>query len=492
MGQEDSELTIIQEWPLCLPTRSQTPSPLQPESLQIIVDGATSVSFNNNNVVVVETNTIDDWLPITESRNGSFWSATCHLLNSGIGYQALILPVAFATLGWAWGSVCLCIAFFWQLYTTWLLVQLHETSSVPGIRYSRYLQLAIAAFGPKMGKLLVIFPVMYLSGGSCVVLIINGGGVLKQLYQLLSGSDLSGTLWFLVFACVAILMAQLLPNLNSVAKVSLIGAVAGILYCTLVWTLSIRKGRVENVSYNHPEEMDKSAMDRFSSVLNSLGIIVIAFKGHNVVLEIQGTLPSSSKHPSKKPMWTSVLVSYMIVAMCLFPVAIVGFWGYGNKVSQNGGLLKAFWEFHKRETSNLLMAAVYIIIIINLLSSYQIYAMPVFDTLESIYVVRKKRRCSRCVRAGIRICFGGLTFLVAVAFPFLGQLAILVGGLTLNLTFTYPCFIWNIVEKGRKYGKMWWMNLGLGCLGIALSVLLVGAALWNLVKNGIDANFFKP
>jgi len=39
----------------------------------------------------------------------------------------------------------LSVAFVWQLYTIWILVRLHE--SVAGIRYSRYLHLAMAAFG---------------------------------------------------------------------------------------------------------------------------------------------------------------------------------------------------------------------------------------------------------------------------------------------------------------------------------------------------------
>lgn len=42
----------------------------------------------------------DAWLPITESRNGNAYYAAFHTLCSGIGIQALILPVAFTTLGW--------------------------------------------------------------------------------------------------------------------------------------------------------------------------------------------------------------------------------------------------------------------------------------------------------------------------------------------------------------------------------------------------------
>lgn len=42
----------------------------------------------------------DAWLPITESRNGNAYYAAYHTLCSGIGIQALILPVAFTFLGW--------------------------------------------------------------------------------------------------------------------------------------------------------------------------------------------------------------------------------------------------------------------------------------------------------------------------------------------------------------------------------------------------------
>ena len=42
----------------------------------------------------------DAWLPITESRNGNAFYAAFHTLCSGIGIQALVLPVAFTILGW--------------------------------------------------------------------------------------------------------------------------------------------------------------------------------------------------------------------------------------------------------------------------------------------------------------------------------------------------------------------------------------------------------
>ncbi|OMO85478.1 Amino acid transporter, transmembrane [Corchorus olitorius] len=253
------------------------------------------------------------WLPITESRNGNAYYSAFHTLSSGIGFQALLLPLAFITLGWVWGVICLSLAFIWQLYTLWLLIQLHESES--GMRYSRYLRLSMAAFG-----------------GTCVTLIMIGGRTMKIFFHSVCGDScsvkqLSVVEWYVVFTCLAILLAQL-PNLNSIAGVSLVGAITAITYCTLTWIVSVSKGPPQSVSYDPPEANFEVAS--FFNIFNALGIIAFAFRGHNLVLEIQGTMPSSGKHPSRLPMWRGVKFAYLIVAACLFPLAIGGYWVYGN------------------------------------------------------------------------------------------------------------------------------------------------------------------
>ncbi|CAL1372916.1 unnamed protein product [Linum trigynum] len=450
------------------------------------------------------TNTIEAWLPITESRKGNLWTCVFHLISSGIGVQALLLPVAFASLGWAWGIISLSLGFTWQLYTIWVLVQLHE--SVPGTRYSRFLQLAMAAFGPRVGKLLALFPVMYLSGATCVVLIINGGKAMELFFNVVTGTTSSSALtvveWFLVFTAMAILMAQA-PNLNSVAGFSLVAAITGIAYCTLLWALPVAKGRIPNADYgSSSSSSSESGMGRMSDVLNGIGIIMLSFRGHNLVLEIQGTLPSGQMIQSRKTMWRAVVISYAIVMVILFPLAIAGFWAYGNKVPSSGGMLKAFLLFHGSRTSEPLRGLVYLLLLINCLTSYPIYAMPVFDNLELRFVSMKNKPCSRLVRVCLRLFFGGLTFFIAVAFPFLPSLALVIGAVALPVTLAYPCLMWIAMKKKQKKesapntdcesGAVWSWNLLLGSLGMALCVLLVVAAVWSLAKNGLHANFFKP
>ncbi|KAG6701631.1 hypothetical protein I3842_08G174900 [Carya illinoinensis] len=276
----------------------------------------------------------DAWLPITESRNGNQYYAAFHTLCSGIGVQALVLPVAFTILGWTWGIIGLTLAFIWQLYTLWVLVQLHESTET-GMRYSRYQQLSCVTFGEKLGMWLAMFPIMYLSGGTCMALIIIGGSTTKQFYQIVCGPTCSQPLttveWYLVFTCAAVLLSQL-PNLNSIAGVSLIGAVTAVAYCTLIWVVSVAEGRLSGVSYD-PVRGNTEIKHSFG-VLNALGIIAFAFRGHNLILEIQATMPSDEKHPSSVPMWKGVRVSYTIIAACLFPLAVGGYWAYGQLIPE--------------------------------------------------------------------------------------------------------------------------------------------------------------
>ena len=146
--------------------------------------------------------------------------------------------------------------------------------------------------GPKLGKLLAMFPVMYLSGGTCALLVINGGTTMELFFKAMCDNEaachaesLTGAEWFLVFTCIAILIAQL-PNLNSIAGVSLIGAITVVGYCTLIWILSITSDRPKGISYSQSDKV-KSHMEKFNDILNAIGIIFLAFRGHNLILEIQ-------------------------------------------------------------------------------------------------------------------------------------------------------------------------------------------------------------
>ncbi|XP_057769160.1 lysine histidine transporter-like 7 [Salvia miltiorrhiza] len=442
-----------------------------------------------------EFNPADAWLPITESRNGSTLSAAAHLLCSGIGIQLLQLPIALVSLGWFWGILCLSIAFSWQLYTKWLLVNLHESFPVTGIRYSRFVHLSIVAFGEKLGKLLAIFPTMYLSGGTCVLYIIMGGAVMKMFLKSIcdgnpgcAASKLTGIECFLVFICFTIFVAHFFPNLNSLASVAAVGSAAVLAYCSLLWILPVMKGGLGD-SVETKAVLVAESPTRIRDAFSGFEVLALAFRGHNLVLEIQGTLPSNKKQSSHKSMWRAVAFSSILQIMCLYPIAIVGYWAYGDKTPVDGGMLIALTKFH---TSKHIIGGVCVLIMINYVCAFQIYAMPTFDNLERIYVTKRGKACPRWVRSAIKLFFGGLTYFIAVTFPFLPRLAALIGAIGLPVTLVYPCFMWLAIKKPQRFSSTWCLNVGLGSAGAMLAFVYLVVALWSLIDNGLKANFYRP
>jgi amino acid permease len=103
-------------------------------------------------------------------------------------------------------------------------------------------------------------------------------------------------------------------------------------YSTIAWTASAHKGIQENVQYS---KKATNTVELVFNFFNALGTVAFAYAGHSVVLEIQATIPSTPEKPSKVSMWRGVIVAYIIVALCYWPVAIIGYWIFGNEVNDN-------------------------------------------------------------------------------------------------------------------------------------------------------------
>jgi hypothetical protein len=155
-------------------------------------------------------------------------------------------------------------------------------------------------------------------------------------------------------------------------------------------------------------------------------------------------------------------------------------------------MLSALQKYHEHDTSKFIIALTSLLVVINSLSSFQIYAMPVFDNLEFRYTSKWNKPCPRWLRIAFRGFFGCLAFFISVALPFLPSLAGLIGGVALPITLAYPCFMWIVIKKPKKYSTTWYLNWTLGAVGMILSVLVVTGAIWSMVAIGIPIHFFNP
>ncbi|XLU73582.1 hypothetical protein S245_032635, partial [Arachis hypogaea] len=93
----------------------------------------------------------------------------------------------------------------------------------------------------------------------------------------LSCKQIRTTYWIIVFVSVNLVLAQI-PNFNSISAISVGAAVMSLSYSTIAWTASIKKEISKNINY-------------IVKIKSRSDDVAFAYAGHNVVLEIQATMP---------------------------------------------------------------------------------------------------------------------------------------------------------------------------------------------------------
>uniref|UniRef100_A0A7N0T7I7 Amino acid transporter transmembrane domain-containing protein n=1 Tax=Kalanchoe fedtschenkoi TaxID=63787 RepID=A0A7N0T7I7_KALFE len=422
---------------------------------------------------------IDDWLPITGSRNAKWWYSAFHNVTAMVGAGVLSLPYAMAQLGWGPGTAVMILSWIITFYTLWQMVEMHEM--VPGKRFDRYHELGQQAFGEKLGLYIVVPQQLLVEVSVCIVYMVTGGKSLQKFAVTVSpDTDLKLTYYILIFASVHFVLSHL-PNLNSISWVSLSAAVMSLTYSTIAWTASIHKGIEPHVSYALKAT---TSTGRAFNFLTALGDVAFAYAGHNVVLEIQATIPSTPEKPSKGPMWKGVIVAYIVVAICYFPVAFIGYAVFGNDVEDNIllSLGKPAW----------LIAAANMFVVIHVVGSYQIYAMPVFDMLETYLVKKLKFDPSFKLRFITRSVYVGATMFIGMTFPFFGGLLGFFGGLVFApTTFFLPCIMWLAIFKPKRFGLSWWCNWVCIVLGVTLMIIAPIGGLRSIILNAKTYRFYS-
>ncbi|KAL3723010.1 hypothetical protein ACJRO7_035232 [Eucalyptus globulus] len=403
---------------------------------------------------------IDEWLPITSSRNAKWWYSTFHNVTAMVGAGVLGLPYAMAELGWGPGVAVMVLSWIITLYTLWQMVEMHEM--VPGKRFDRYHELGQYAFGEKLGLYIVVPQQLIVEVGVNIVYMVTGGQSLKKFHDTVCPSckPLKTTYFIMIFSSVHFVLSHL-PNFNSIAGVSLAAAVMSLSYSTIAWAASLNKGVQSDVQYGYAA---KSAPGTVFNFFAALGDVAFAYAGHNVVLEIQATIPSTPEKPSKGPMWRGVIVAYIIVALCYFPVALIGYWVFGNSVADNIllSLEKPAW----------LIAMANMFVVIHVIGSYQIYAMPVFDMIETALVKKLHFKPTRTLRFVTRNIYVAFTMFVGITFPFFSGLLSFFGGFAFApTTYFLPCIMWLAIYKPRRFSLSWWTNWICIVIGVLLMIV---------------------
>ncbi|CAL5371686.1 unnamed protein product [Camellia sinensis] len=423
---------------------------------------------------------IDAWLPITSSRNAKWWYSAFHNVTAMVGAGVLGLPYAMAELGWGPGVSALVISWVVTLYTLWQMVEMHEI--VPGKRFDRYHELGQHAFGEKLGLYIVVPQQLIVEISVNILYMVTGGKSLKKFHDVVCKdcSNIKLTYFIMIFSSVHFVLSHL-PNFNSISGVSLAAAVMSLSYSTIAWAASLHKGVQSDVEYGYKAKTTVGTVFNFFS---ALGEVAFAYAGHNVVLEIQATIPSTPEKPSKGPMWRGVIVAYIVVALCYFPVSLIGYWVFGNKVDDDIliTLEKPGW----------LIAMANLFVVIHVIGSYQIYAMPVFDMIETALVKKLHFKPTMMLRFITRNIYVAFTMFVAITFPFFGGLLGFFGGFAFApTTYFLPCVMWLAIKKPKKFSLSWFINWICIILGVLLMIVSPIGGLRQIIIQAKGYQFYS-
>ncbi|XP_031092543.1 lysine histidine transporter 1-like [Ipomoea triloba] len=397
-----------------------------------------------------------------------------------VGAGVLGLPYAMSELGWGPGVAALAISWVMTLYTLWQMVEMHEPE--PGKRLDRYHELGQYAFGEKVGLYVVVPQQLMVQIGVNIVYMVTGGTSLKKFHDTIcpSCTPIRRTYFIMIFGSVHLVLSHL-PSFNSVTVISVAAAVMSFSYSTIAWVASANKGVIADVQYTPRASTDVGRVFQFFS---ALGDVAFAYAGHNVVLEIQATIPSTPEKPSNKPMMKGVWVAYAVVFLCYFPVAIIGYWVFGNSVEDN--ILVSL------QKPACLIAAANMFVVIHVIGSYQVFAMPLFDTVEGWLVKSRNFKPTLLLRICSRTIYVVLTCFLGCTFPFFGGLLGFFGGFAFApTTYFLPCIIWLKIKKPKVLSLTWFINVICIVIGVALMVLAPIGALRQIILQAKDYKFYS-
>jgi len=338
------------------------------------------------------------------------------------------------------------------------------------------------AFGQKLGLWIVVPQQLIVEVGVDIVYMVAGGKSLKKFHDIVCPSckQIRESYFIAIFGSVHFVLAQL-PNFNSITGISLAAAVMSLSYSTIAWVASAHKGRSPDVDYGIPNTSTKNVV---FNVFNALGDVAFAYAGHNVVLEIQATIPSKPGMPSKIPMWRGVVFAYIIVALCFFPVAIVGYWTFGNSVEDD--ILLTL------RTPTWLIAMANMMVAVHMIGGYQIFAMPVFDMMETVLVKKLHFTPGLPLRLVSRSTYVALTCFVGISFPFFGSLLGFFGGFAFSpTTYFLPCTMWLAIYKPKRFSWSWITNWICIILGVLLMCVASIGGLYNIIMTAKTYKFYS-
>ncbi|KAK9997787.1 hypothetical protein SO802_017390 [Lithocarpus litseifolius] len=290
--------------------------------------------------------------------------------------------------------------------------------------------------------------------------------------------------WILIFGGIHFFLSQL-PNSNSVAAVSLAAAVMSPTYACLYsldfgcmvdleHLLGNQKERMERKNYVRLGNDGRPKLGGTGADLSTVSTQIKPFKGTHV----------------ERCTWS--LFNYFINAICYFPVALIGYWAFGQDVDDNVLMnpKKPAW----------LIASANLMVVIHIIGSYQVYAIPVFELLERMMVKKINFPPGIALRLIARSSYVAFTLFVGVTFPFFGDLLGFFGvfgfaptsyfSKLLLSTVAAPSIMWLVIKKPKRFSAKWIISWSCIFVGVFIMLASTIGGFRNIIADASTYSFY--
>ncbi|KAK1276978.1 GABA transporter 1 [Acorus gramineus] len=415
---------------------------------------------------------------------GSWLHCGYHLTTSIVAPALLSLPLAFASLGWVAGIICLAIGATVTFYSYNLLSLVLEHHAQLGRRQLRFRDMATDILGPKVGRYYVgpiQFAVCY---GAVVGSILLGGQSMKSIY-LIANPD--GTMklyeFVVIFGTFMLILAQI-PSFHSLRHINLISLVLCLSYSACATAGSIYAGHSSKAP-QRDYSITGSGPHRVFGVFNAVAIIATTF-GNGIIPEIQATVAA----PVKGKMFKGLCLCYMVVCCTFFSVAVSGYWAFGNGAA--GTVLANFLVDGRPIIPKWFLILTNLFTLLQISAVAVVYLQPTNEVLEGKFADPKSDQYSArnvVPRLMLRSLAVATATVISAMLPFFGDINAVLGAFGfLPLDFVMPAVLYNVTFRPPRRNAIYWVNL---VIAIVFTVFAVVASVAAIRQIALDAKTYK-
>ncbi|GBF89970.1 hypothetical protein Rsub_02676 [Raphidocelis subcapitata] len=424
--------------------------------------------------------------------HSSWLAGVGHLICATIGAGVLSLPNAVAWLGYVAGPLMIVFCTGVAMASGEMLTPAYRAK---GHRRPTFKDAVSAQLGRRHAAAIISF--LYLK----YFLITVGYTVVTATamqYIARYACDAAGkgascpasALWIhvLIFSAVQLLLSQL-PNLESVAGASAVGALMSLLYTGIAAALAFALvGRGRGSPLGRP---GASPFDKTMGVFNALGSILFLNGTPMLTIDIQHTMKEPP--PSEITMRKVVRTAFSVSMLLYLAAGTAGYIAIGDGVGTD-----ILVEFENEpQIPEVVPLIANVAIIVHFFPAYQVFAQPLFVVLEQALLrmlpARMRERLAigsfdwsvRLVYRSLYVC---ITAVLAACLPFFGAISGLIGALAFWPTVVLaPIMMYLQIRKPPKAHVLALQALLWAMLAVSACALV--GSFYSFVQS---ARNFKP